>query len=216
MTKGRFAFACALGCSVLAAPAMAVTLGATDTFEDGSTEGWSTGDPSPNPPLAIADGGPGGAGDGFLLLTSTGVSGPGGKLVAWPGNEFRGNYLAAGVTALAMDLRNLGTTPLSLRLYLDGPLGSTAVLRDAVVLPAGSGWTPVVFAMVPAAYDGPAFVLGGVSQLRLYHGTSASYPGGNIAAQLGVDNVTAVPEPGMAWMLAGGLAALALRLRRAP
>jgi hypothetical protein len=214
MSNGRRWLVCALCCSATAGPAWAVSLGTTDTFETG-TEGWSTGDPSPNPPLAIADGGPGGAGDGYLLLSASGIGGPGGKLVAWPGADFRGNYLAAGVTALAMDLNNLGPTSLSLRLYLDGPLGSTAVLSDAIALPAGSGWTSVRFPMVASAYDGPAaLVLSGVSQLRLYHGTAAVYPGPAIAAQLGVDNVTAVPEPGPAWLLAAGLAALALRRRR--
>jgi hypothetical protein len=215
MTDSRMWLACALCCGAAAGPAAAVTLGATDTFEDGTTEGWSTGDPSPNPPVNVDGGGPGGALDRYLLLSSSGINGPGGKLVAWPGAEFRGNYLEAGVTALAMDLNNLGSTTLSLRLYLDGPLGSTAVLLAPIVLPAGSGWTSVVFPMLPAAYDGPgARVLGNVSQLRLYHGVLADYPGGNIAAQLGVDNVTAVPEPGLAWMLAGGLAALAWMRRR--
>lgn len=206
MKAGRLVLVLTWLCGLFAGPAAAVSLGTTDTFEHGSTEGWSTGDPSPNPPVAV---------DGYLLLSSTGISGPGGKLVAWPGDDFDGNYLAAGVSALAMDLNNLGPTTLSLRLYLDGPLGSTAVSKSAIVLPVGSGWTSVVFPMLPAAFDGPAtLVLGGVSQLRLYHGVAASYPGGAIVAQLGVDNVVAVPEPGMAWMLAGGLAALALLRRR--
>lgn len=207
MNAGRDALVLTMACGLFAGSAAAVSLGTTDTFDGGSTEGWSTGDPSPNPPVAI---------DGYLLITSTGISGPGGKLVAWPGDDFDGNYLAAGVRALAMDLNNLGPTPLSLRLYLDGPLGSTAVSRSAIVLPAGSGWISVAFPMLPAAFDGPGnLVLGNVSQLRLYHGVAASYPGGNIVAQLGVDNVVAVPEPGVAWMLAGGLAALALMRRRA-
>lgn len=206
MNAGRLVLVLSSLCSLVAGPAAAVSLGTSDSFDGGSTEGWSTGDPSPNPPVAV---------DGHLLITSTGIAGPGGKLVAWPGDDFDGNYLAAGVTALAMDLNNLGPTTLSLRLYLDGPLGSTAVSNAAIVLPAGSGWTPVAFAMVPAAFDGPAtLVLGGVSQIRLYHGVAASYPGGAIVAQLGVDNVVAVPEPGVAWMLAGGLAALALMRRR--
>ena len=206
MKAGRDALVLTMFCSLFASPAAAVSLGTTDTFEDGSTEGWSTGDPSPNPPVAI---------DGYLLISSTGIAGPGGKLVAWPGDDFDGNYLAAGATALAMDLNNLGPGTLSLRLYLDGPLGSTAVSKSAIVLPAGSGWTSVAFPMLPAAFDGPAtLVLSGVSQLRLYHGVAASYPGGAVVAQLGLDNVVAVPEPGVAWMLAGGLAALALMRRR--
>jgi hypothetical protein len=215
METGRRALVLTTFCGMLAGPAAAVSPGTSDTFEDGSTEGWSTGDPSPNPPLNIASGGPAGAGDNYLLLTASGVSGPGGKLVAWPGADFRGDYPGSGVTALAMDLNNFGPTTLSLRLYLDGPLGSTAVSTQAIVLAPGSGWTSVAFPMTASAFDGPAaLVLGNVSQLRLYHGLFADYPGQNIAASLGVDNVTAVPEPALAWMLGAGLAALALMRRR--
>lgn len=215
MKTGRIVLVCALLGSAAAGPAGAVALGATDTFEDGSTEGWATGVASPNPPVNVATGGPGGAGDHYLLLSANGAAGPGGKLVAWTGTDFHGDYPAAGVTTLAMDLNNLGPTSLSLRLALDGPLGSFAISSAAIVLPAGSGWTPVRFSMLPSAFDGDgALVLSGVSQLRLFHGTTALFPGGAIVAQLGVDNVSAVPEPGMAGMLAGGLAVLALLRRR--
>lgn len=217
MGTGRRGFALTLLCCMAAGPAAAVAPGTSDTFEDGSTEGWSTGDPSPNPPLNVATGGPAGAGDHYLLLTSTGVNGPGGKLVAWPGADFRGDYPGSGVSALVMDLNNVGPTTLSLRLYLDGPLGTTAVSTAAVVLEPGSGWMSVAFPMTASAFDGPAaLVLGNVSQLRLYHGIFADYPGQNVAASLGVDNVTAVPEPGMAGLLAAGLAAIAFLRRRNP
>lgn len=217
MGTGTRALALTLFCCTLAGPAAAVAPGTSDTFEDGSTEGWSTGDPSPNPPLNVGSGGPAGADDNYLLLTASGINGPGGKLVAWPGADFHGDYPGSGVTALAMDLNNLGPTTLSLRLYLDGPLGTTAVSTNAIVLEPGSGWTSVAFAMTASAFDGSAaLVLGNVSQLRLYHGVVAAYPGQNIVASLGVDNVTAVPEPGLAGMLAVGLAALAVVRRRIP
>ena len=40
--------------------------GFLNDFEDGTTQGWSNGGSSPNPPTNIPDGGPGGAGDAFL------------------------------------------------------------------------------------------------------------------------------------------------------
>ncbi len=58
-------------------------------------------------------------------------------------------------------------------------------------------------------------MLGDVRQLRLFHGSSASFPGEAIAATLGLDNVTAVPEPAAAWLLLPGLAAL-IGWRRRP
>ena len=55
-----------------ATPLAAVTLGQQDTFSDGSTQGWSEGLVSPNPPTNIATGGPAGAGDRYLQNISSG------------------------------------------------------------------------------------------------------------------------------------------------
>jgi MYXO-CTERM domain-containing protein len=50
--------------------------------------------------------------------------------------------------------------------------------------------------------------LSGATQFRLFHGSSAVYPGQNVAAQLGIDNVSAVPEPRQALLFVAGLLAL--------
>lgn len=196
-----------------AGPASAVTLGMTDTFQDGSTAGWSSGAANPNPPFVVSSGGPAGLGDGFLQLAATGNPGAGGKLVAFSGPQWAGDYLAAGVTAIAMDLNNVGATDLSLRLWVGAP---DVMSLQPVLLKAGSGWTHVLFALTPDALTGTAgAALGNVSQLRLFHGTAPLFPGQNIATQLGVDNIAAVPEP-QSWALLGaGLAGvLGLRARR--
>lgn len=195
--------------------AQAVTSGQVDSFQDGSTQGWSSGLANPAPPANVATGGPAGDADRFLLATATGVHGPGGKLVAIAGPAWSGDYLAAGVDRIEMDLANFGSTSLALRLFLGGAPGFTALSLDAVTLPAGSGWVHVGFDLSPAALQGAALdVLGGVTQLRLFHGTQAVFPGEDIAASLGLDNVTAVPEPPVAALLAASLALLARRRRR--
>lgn len=191
----------------------AVQLGQTDSFADG-LDGWGSGAASPQPPAVVAAGGPAGAADAWLQVTSTGQQGAGGKLVAIAGDQWAGNYTAAGVTGLSMWVQNPGATDLSLRLWLNAPAGN-AISLDAVLLPAGSAWQAVRFNLLPAALNGPAAsVLADVREVRLFHGTAAAFPGGNIAARLGMDNVTAVPEPGTTALWLAGLAGLlALRTR---
>jgi hypothetical protein len=169
-------------------PAQAITLGHVDTFEGGSTQGWGSGANNGLPPT-LASGGMQGADDHFLLVSASGVHGPGGKLVALAGDAWTGDFIAAGVNGLTMDLINLGSTDLSLRLYLLGGPGQSALTLSAASLPAGSGWTHVVFDIAPAALVGSV---------------------------LGIDNVTAVPEPAATTLLLAGLLALAWRRQPRP
>jgi len=194
--------------AVVAAPAAAVSLGAVDSFESGA-DGWHVGIPSPAPPLVMASGGPAGAGDAFLLLGSVGGSGPGNRLTVIAGPQWAGDYAGAGVDRISLDVNNLGATPLDLRLWLQGTGGAGAVSAMAVNVAAGSGWTPISFALDADALLGqPLAALAGVFELRLFHSGSAGFPGPPIVASLGIDNVSAVPEPRSAWIWLSGLLAL--------
>jgi hypothetical protein len=205
--------------ALLAGPASAVSIGQSDTFQ-GGTSGWGSGAANPSPPTTVPGGGPAGANDPYLLVTATGTPGPGGKLVAISGPHWAGDYTSAGVTAIGVALNNFGPNALHLRLFIEGPLSFAALSAAGVAVPAGSGWVHVVFPVAPDALVGAAgTALAGVVQFRLYHGTATSFPGADIAAQLGVDNITAVPEPVSGAMLAAGLVLLAAaerRLRRRP
>lgn len=207
--------AAALACGLIYGPAQAVVPGQLDSFEDGSLHGWSNGPNNPAPPLWLASGGPAGDGDAFMRLSASGA-GPGGKLVAISGPGWAGDYLAAGVTAITMDLKNFGATDLALRLLVEGEAGSLAWSSTAVLLGAGSDWSRATFALTAAGLGGnqPALALASARQIRLYHGQSAGFPGQDIVAQLGVDNIAAVPEPAAAWMSLAGLAALIVGRRR--
>lgn len=207
--------AAALACGLIYGPALAVVPGQLDSFQDGSLHGWSNGPNNPAPPLWLASGGPAGDGDAFMRLSASGA-GPGGKLVAISGPGWAGDYLAAGVTAITMDLRNFGATDLALRLLVEGDAGSLAWSSSAVLLGTGSGWSGAAFSLSPADLGGnqPALALASAHRIRLYHGQTAGFPGQDIVALLGVDNIAAVPEPAAVWMSLAGLAALIAGQRR--
>ena len=195
-----------------ALPAHALTLGMADTFQSGVDGGWSIGAASALPPVVVNSGGPAGAGDGYLSLVSIGGDVANSRLTVIAGPQWAGSYSASGVDGITMDVRNSGSTDLDLRLRLESPAGAIALSTSAVHVPAGSGWVAVSFSLAPSALTGQAdAALANTLQLRLFHSSTAAFPGAPIVASLGVDNVTAVPEPAAAWLLLAGLATLAAR-----
>ena len=213
-TSSRFLLITLLLASVLQRSAWAVSIGQVDNFEDGTTQGWLGGlgaFPNPAPPLN-ALGGPAGANDNYLLLTALGGNGPASKLSVLNLSQWSGNYIAAGVGSITMDLRNLGSTDLSLRLALEDPVGgppsNIAFSGSAFLLPAGGGWTTAVFPIAPSdllpALGSINTALTNTTAIRLYHSPAPNVPNpvfpiASVVAQLGVDNIRAganVPDGG--------------------
>ena len=197
----------------------AIAPGQSDDFQGGTTQGWSIGPNSSLPPDVIASGGPGGSVDAYLRLQASGFTGPGGKLVAFNAGSWVGDYLDAGVTAITMQVRNYGTTDVALRLILEGGIVDALSSLEAVNVPAGSDWTEVTFSLAAAALGGGDFqsVMGSVTTLNLVHSPAfitARTQTPFVAAVIGVDNITAVPEPQALVLTAVGIAALLLRLAR--
>lgn len=203
------------------APCRAVSLGQIDTFQGGTTVDWTSGFPNPNPPTVVSTGGPAGLGDMYLLVTSHGGSGPGSKPTTLNTAQWTGDFTAAGVTGISVWMRNFGATNLDLRLGLNGS-GGDFVTSSHLVLPAGSAWQPFTFSLAPGDLVGggnAAATLANVSQLTIFHNPSANFPGPAIAASLGIDNISAVPEPSTiaalaGLVVAGGLVVLWQRRRR--
>lgn len=201
--------------------ALAVDPGQIDTFEDGTTQGWIVGAPHPFPPVNIVTGGPAGADDNYALLTAIGGGGPGSRLSAFNFNQWAGDYLAAGITSITMDVNNFGNEELALRLLFADPIfappNNIAISADALILPAGSGWTSVSFNVDTASLltllGDKNTALSSATELRLFHSATATFPGSAVATSLGVDNIravgtAAVPEPSSLIVIGTGLLAL--------
>lgn len=213
--SARAALAAAALALTVALPAHAVVAGQVDTFESGSTLGWGVGANHPVPPTIVNTGGPAGAGDHYMLLRALGntLGDPGSRLAVRNGAQWAGDYIVAGITAVTMDVFNFGPGDLSLRLLFEA--GSPAPTDLAwstvpVLVPGGSGWRSVVFPvtaadLTPAPGSQVADALAGAVAIRLFHGTLSDFPGDRLAVTVGVDNITAVPEPATASLLTLGL-----------
>ncbi len=106
----------------------------TEDFQSGDTGGWMGASPTNQ-----ATDGPAGDADRFLQITGTGGNGPASvPAVYHSGSDWTGDYAAAGVTAMSLDLMNPVTSnPLQMRLVLFGP----GALNDR--------WTSTASTLVP-------------------------------------------------------------------
>ena len=205
---------CLLATAWLSLPLQAaVTLNQLENFS--GIHEWSSGDPNPNPPVIVAGSGPLGTGDNALRVTSNGGNSAGSRLIVFNETVWTGDYTAAGIFSLGVDLRNNGTTTLSMRLAFNGP-GGWFVTAVAPVT-AFSGWTSQVFDIRPAALvaaggGDPAATLAAVSELRILHSAAVDFRGAKVSSSFLVDNVRAIPEPSTVMVLC--LASGFLRFRK--
>ena len=194
-----------------------VTLGQIDTFQDGTTDNWATG---ATLPVNIPNGGPDGVGDNFLELTADG-SGANGKLTVFNRTQWLGDYVDQGIDEISMDLENLGSTTLNIRIAFKSTTSGGTVpgyLSEAVSLPPDDQWHDEIFQLTSAAMipiDSPTafntFFDDGEAEFRIINEAgTANLDGDAVTSQLGVDNIQAVPEPGVTSLLllfAGGCVA---------
>ena len=135
--RPAFLLACLL---LLPSAAFGITSGQVDDFENGTTMSWREGPSSPNGPQNITTGGPAGVGDNYLRNVSSGQTfTAGGKMVMFNTAQWRGDYVAAGVTSIQVSMANFGDTPLAMRIALEGnatEYGSA----NAFSLPADGQW----------------------------------------------------------------------------
>ena len=199
-----------LGFLMLMVPAnAAVTLNQIETFA--TLGGWGSGSSgNPNPPAILTDSGPLGTGDSSLKVTANGGGGAGSRLVALNTSAWAGDYSGQGIVSLAANLRNLGSTPLSIRVAFNGPGGR--FVTDAVLVAAFVGWVQHVFDIRPvsllnATGSDAAATMAAVTEARILHSSTVDFRGADVSSSFLVDNLQAVPEPHscMLLILAGPL-----------
>jgi hypothetical protein len=207
------ALAIGLGLAALlsTASAFGVTIGQSDTFQSG-LDNWQGG---AGGFAVVPNGGPAGAGDQYLQISS-GSSPLPPRLTAINDSQWLGNFTAAGVTAVAMDLLNSGSTSLPLRIAIREAAGGSATAGYASTtpfnLPSDALWHHVVFNLNAASLSGfnspqPLAVdLANVKDFRILASSAPSGVGDMAAAVVGADNVTAVPEPSALVLIVAGAA----------
>ena len=170
----------------------AQSLNQIDNFQNGTLDFWTSGAQNPAPPINDSTGGPSGNGDRYMHASSSGGASSGGKLVIMNTHQWAGNYISAGIGNIRMNLKNEGSTPLQMRIAILSALESCSSL-DSVPVPAGSGWITVNFPLSASSLTGGTVssVLTNVVEIRLLHAVSPGTRGDPIAAQLGIDNITA-------------------------
>jgi autotransporter-associated beta strand protein len=184
-----------------------VVLNQTDLFQ-GSLDGWTDGHAGNNVAL-VATGGPNGANDSYLQVSS-GTFGLEPKLITFNQMQWTGNYVAAGVASVSMSLKNFGGTTIPIRIAIRDGIGGQTVggysSTNAFSLPADGQWhtaqflldaadlTPVGTGLPPLATE-----LTAVQDFRLLSAAQPAIIGDTISARIGVDDITALPPPPMVW-----------------
>jgi hypothetical protein len=168
-------------------------LGQVDDFEDGSTAFWSGG----SNPTNIADGGPMGSGDNYLQITPN-VGNQ--HLATFNALQWAGNFSAAGVKVIRMQVRNFGPSDVRLRLVLfDSTLTTRWVTKDASApwIAANSGWRTLQFVLQESQFtralgtESFSNTISNVGQFMIRHNSTASAQGHAVTATVGIDNITA-------------------------
>ena len=184
----------------LAAHVQAITVSQADGFQDGTAMSWTGADTT-----IAADLGPTGAGDDSLRVSSTL------RFTAYNQTQWSGNWTAAGVTQIAMDVRHNNDSALTLWIGISRGLpmskgtGDTYVSNLSATVPNDDQWHTIVFdvkasdfSAAPShtdASNNPAAALAAVTQFRILHNPLRRFIGAYYEGTVLLDNIHAVPEP---------------------
>jgi hypothetical protein len=203
----------------LSSAAWAVTAGQVSNFQDGTIQNWLTGPVAPLP-TNIATGGPAGAGDRYLRVD------PGAHLAFFNPSDFAGNYSAAGVLDVGIDILNFNPNTVSniadMRVVLFGPSGSRWSSNSFVAVPPDNVWHHCTFSLRQSDLtqvivgDTYASTMASVQQLMFRHDSNPTPTSGGspFLGSIGADNITAIAAPEPSSVSAGIIASAVILKRR--
>jgi hypothetical protein len=186
---------------LIASQATAVTYDQVDDFQDpdDATAGWRGAAGNTARPTRVANNGPGGVGDAYLRIATNNY-----HLATKNTDQWSGNYLAAGIDAIEMDLNHIrpGSDAVELRIMLFGPGGVFASVNRTDPI-STNAWQRYRFGLTAAdlvhVTDGTGDLLDTLTNVRLllirHDRAEPTIPGNHpphVRAQLGIDNIHAV------------------------
>lgn len=188
-------------CFLSAYHAQAATLHQIDDFQaDATTLGWSGLSEFSGPPERV-EGGPAGAGDYYLEQHTIGF-----HLATYNATQWSGDYLAAGIGAVELDVNHLaGSDPVALRVAVTGPGGFFSSANPTPI--AAGQWGHYLFGLtdldlvyVSGGTGNLDATLSAVAKLLIRHDPFAqpTQPGfhpQHIVGTAGFDNIRAIREP---------------------
>lgn len=148
------------GLLLLSGLAQAIELGQLDDFENGDRDGWTYGkegtaqEPAVPPMRLEPDCGDEGTGDHCLRISANNsTEAPGSRLAAFNRTQWSGDYLAAGVGAIAIRAANVSNTnvTLQLRVRISGN-GRSYITKDTIAVPRNVGYVDGVIRLSPASF----------------------------------------------------------------
>jgi hypothetical protein len=187
----------------IASPALAIALGQIDDFQDGGLANWEVRLPGNTFFTNVPDAGPLGVGDSVLDVDNTN------RFIFYNESQWTGDYTAAGVTKISMDVRHQNDFPLQLRLGIakgdidGGGSGDTYVTNETITVPNDGQWRRITFGVtaadfVPSAGNPPvpppniAAALTGVTHLRILHNANPTdFVGETQPGSIRVNNILA-------------------------
>jgi hypothetical protein len=157
----------------------AITLNQLEDFQAGTSQ-WNINNGATLVPV-VEDAGPAGEGGDALFMSTMAMSVP--RLLVMNVIQWNGNWTAAGITRISLDVRNPNGLSLSMRLGIAGPGGQgpngsgDTHVTAAVTVPADNAWHALTFDALPSDFTSingfdSAAALTNVAQLRVIHNSS--------------------------------------------
>jgi len=188
--------------SLSASAVRAVTLGQVDDFQDGTTQNWGG-----SPTVNAADAGPGGAGDNALFIDSNN------RVVTTNSTQWTGDFTAAGITHISIDVRNQNAFDLELRIGIangsfgQNGAGDTYVSSLSITVPNDGAWYSIELPISASDFDpnfendtvppDAAVALTNVTHLRILHNpVSEDFRGVSGGGEFFLDNIRAISDSG--------------------